>query len=451
MRLAFGTDGVRGVANSELSPELVLAMGRAAARILGRDAFVVGRDTRISGPLLQAAFTAGLASEGADVIDLGVIPTPGVARVAARRGLPAAVISASHNPFADNGVKLLGAGGVKLDQDLERTVEEELTAVLTGTVGHHRLPAGESVGRVTTDPAAHGEYEQSLLATLGGRRLDGLKVVLDCANGAASGFAPRLFEQFGVEVIATAIEPDGVNINAGCGSTHPEELRRQVVAHAADAGLAFDGDADRVLAVDAAGDLLDGDQLMAICALDLHARGLLDGDTVAVTVLTNLGFRLAMERAGVAVHETPVGDRHLSVAMETNGWVLGGEQSGHIIFRRLASTGDGMLTGLQVLDVARRTGRPLAELAAEAMTRLPQVMRNVRVSDLSRLGEAAPVWDAVARVETSLGGRGRVVLRASGTEPLVRVMVEAPDHQMASEAADQLCAVVEAALGSSPA
>lgn len=449
MRLAFGTDGVRGVANSELSPELALALGRAAARVLGRGPggpFVIGRDTRISGPLLQAAFTAGLASEGVGVVDLGVIPTPGVASIAAARGLPAAVISASHNPFEDNGVKLLGPGGTKLSEETERTVEEELTAVLTGTVGHQRIPAGEAVGRVGSDPEAAREYEASLLKTLDGRRLNGLKVVLDCANGAASGFARGIFEQAGASVVAIHDQPDGVNINAACGSTHPEELAQRVVAEGADAGLAFDGDADRLVAVAETGEIVDGDQVMAICALDLRERGLLVGDTVAVTILSNLGFRLAMEAAGVSVHETPVGDRHLSVALEAHGWVFGGEQSGHIIFRHLAPTGDGMLTGLQLLDVVGRRGRSLGDLATSSMDRLPQLMHNVRVSDVSRLHDAAGVWEAVTEVERTLAGRGRVVLRASGTEPVVRVMVEAADHDAAEEAVTRLVAVVEQAL-----
>lgn len=275
------------------------------------------------------------------------------------------------------------------------------------------------------------------------------RVVLAYSGGLDTSVAVRwLIEEFGAEVVAVAVDPDGLNINAGCGSTHPQALQAEVVAQGADAGLAFDGDADRVLAVDPTGQLIDGDQLMAICALDLKARGRLAGNTVAVSILSNLGFRLAMERAGIGVHETPVGDRHLSVALETNGWILGGEQSGHIIFRHLASTGDGMLTGLQLLDVLSRSGRSLSALAAQAMTRMPQVMRNVRVSDLSGLEGASEVWAAVGDVESDLGANGRVVLRASGTEPLVRVMVEASDPDAASAAADRLCAVVESALGS---
>ena len=446
MRLTFGTDGVRGVANSELSAELVLALGRAAARVLGRDGFVIGRDTRISGPMLVSALAAGLAAEGTDVTDLGVIPTPGVAMVAAERGLAAAVVSASHNPFADNGVKLFAPGGTKLDDDVERSIEAELGAVLAGP-SRHEVPSGAAVGRITADEDAAGWYLARLRESLGGRTLTGLNVVLDCANGAASGLAPGLLDSLGARVAVLNAAPDGVNINAGCGSTHPQGLQEAVVAAGADVGLALDGDADRVLAVDERGRLVDGDHLMAMCALDLRAQGLLAGNTVVVTVMSNLGFRLAMEAAGVEVHETPVGDRHILAAMEANGWVLGGEQSGHIIFRRLASTGDGMLTGLQVLDLVRRRERSLGELAAESMTRLPQELRSVRVADLSRLDEAPAVWDAVAETERTLGHRGRVVLRASGTEPVVRVMVEADDPGTAASAVDRLCHVVEQALG----
>ena len=447
MRLTFGTDGVRGVANSELSPELALALGRAAARVLGTAGFVIGRDTRISGPLLQAAVTAGLSSEGADVIDLGVIPTPAVAMAAADRGLPAVVVSASHNPYPDNGVKVFGPGGTKLDETRERRIEEELGALLTGAVAHHELPSGAGIGRVTSGgPDAVEHYLGKLTATLGGRRLDGLRVVIDAANGAASALAPGLFSSLGADVTARHVCPDGTNINAACGSTHPEDLQAEVVRIGADVGLALDGDADRVVAVDAAGQLVDGDQVMAMCAVDLAGRGDLAGATVAVTPYTNLGFRLAMREAGVAVHETPVGDRHILAALDANGWVLGGEQSGHIIFRHLAPTGDGMLTGLQVLDLMARTRTSLAGLAG-VMTRLPQVLRNVRVADVGLLDSAAAVWSAVEEEESGLAGRGRVMLRASGTEPLVRVMVEADDPAVAEAVAARLCRVVEGALG----
>jgi phosphoglucosamine mutase len=442
--LRFGTDGVRGVANAELTPELVLALGRAAARTLGGSRFAVGRDTRVSGPLLQAALTAGMAAEGADVVDLGVVPTPAVAWVAAADGVPAAVISASHNPFPDNGIKFFAAGGRKLSDDAESRLEAELDRVLAHG-GSART--GQAVGRIRPDPAAADRYEEAVAATLEGRRLDGLRVVLDCANGAAHRVGPAVLRRLGADVTVICDGPDGTNINAGCGSTHPERLQAEVVRRRAHAGLAFDGDADRVVAVDHAGRLVDGDQLLAMCALDLRRRGRLRGDTVVVTVMTNLGFHRAMAAHGIRVVATAVGDRYVLEALEANGWSLGGEQSGHIIFRDLATTGDGLLTGVQVLDLVCRSGRPLAELAG-VMERMPQVLRNVRVADRDGLEEAASLWEEVRAVEALLGDRGRVLVRPSGTEPVVRVMVEAPTREAADAAAERLCAAIARALGS---
>jgi phosphoglucosamine mutase len=437
--LEFGTDGVRGVAGDELSPDFVLALGRAAARVLGGSTWCIGRDTRVSGPALAAALAAGLAAEGADVVDLGVAPTPAVAFVSHRDGIPAAVISASHNPFTDNGVKLFAAGGRKLDADLEARLGAEL----------QRAPGdGPSVGRLTVDPAASADYADHLVGAMSGGRLDGLRVVVDCANGAASVVGPAVLRRLGADTSVIHAEPDGTNINAGCGSTHPADLQAAVVAQAADAGLAFDGDADRVLAVDHTGALVDGDHLLAICALDLRARGALKGDTVVVTVMTNLGFRQAMSAAGISVVETPVGDRHVLEALEAGELTLGGEQSGHLIFTDVATTGDGILTGLRVLDVVARSGRTLHDLSTSAMTQLPQVLRNVRVGDRESLSGADAVWNAVAAVQADLGERGRVLLRPSGTEPVVRVMVEAPTHAEAEAAADRLCAAVVTSLGS---
>ena len=444
--LKFGTDGVRGVAGSDLTPELVVALGRAATRVLGGRTFLVGRDTRVSGPMLQAALSAGLAAEGADVVDLGVVPTPGVAHLSQADGVAAAVLSASHNPFPDNGIKLFAPGGMKLDDDVEEALEAEL-ASLVADPARPRARSGADVGRLRTDPGGLARYEAHLASSLGGRRLDGMRVVLDAASGAASGVAQRVLGGLGVVVDAIDDPPDGTNINDGSGSTHPERLREAVVRAGADAGLAFDGDADRVLAVDHRGDLVDGDQVLALCALDLRARGALAEDTVVTTVMANLGFRTAMRERGLRVVETKVGDRYVLEALEAGGWSLGGEQSGHIIFRRLATTGDGVLTGLQLLDLVRRAGRPLADLAAEAMTRLPQVLRNVAVADLGRLEAAADVWDAVHEAEAELGACGRVLLRASGTEPLVRVMVEAPTTDQARAVAARLCAAVEEELG----
>jgi phosphoglucosamine mutase len=443
--LEFGTDGIRGLANDELTPELVLALGRAAARVLGGP-FVVGRDTRRSGPMLQAAFAAGVASEGMAVVDLGVIPTPGVAFASAGWRAPGAVVSASHNPFPDNGVKLFAPGGRKLTDDEEATLEAEFARIAAGDPSAR--PTGAGVGALESDPAAVDAYAAHLVASLEGRTLEDLFVVLDCGHGAASVVAPAVVRETGARVEVLGDRPDGTNVNDGCGSTDLTALRKAVAEHGADAGLAFDGDADRVLAVDGTGEVVDGDHLIALCALDLRSRGRLDGGTVVVTVMTNLGFRLAMEEAGIAVHETPVGDRHVLEALDANGWSLGGEQSGHLIFRRLATTGDGILTGLQLLDLIARRSRPLADLAAEAMTRLPQVLRNVRLAvrrDAAAVNDA--VAPAVAAESDRLGAHGRVLVRPSGTEPLVRVMVEAPTEAQADASAARLVAEVERLLG----
>jgi phosphoglucosamine mutase len=432
--MQFGTDGVRGVANAELTPEIALALGRAAARVLGGDRFAVGRDTRRSGPLLEAALCAGLASEGADVAMLGVAPTPEVAWWSATEGAPAAVVSASHNPFPDNGIKLFAAGGRKLDDDTEARVEAELLGVLAR--GDGPRPTGESVGRLV--PAdAHVGYGAAVAASLEGRRLDGLSAVVDCAHGASSVVAPGVLAGLGMAVHVIHADPDGANINDGCGSNHPEALARQVVTRGADLGIAFDGDADRVQLVDAAGALVDGDQIIALCAIDRHERGVLAGDAVVVTVMTNLGFREAMEKRGIAVVDTAVGDRYVLEALEARGLALGGEQSGHVIFRDLATTGDGLLTAVQTLDVVARSGRTLADLAAGAMTRLPQVLRNVRVAerDPAIVERLAP---AIAAVAARLGPHGRVLVRPSGTEPLVRVMAEAPTEAEAAAAVEEL-------------
>ena len=433
--LRFGTDGVRGVANSELTPELVLALGRAAARTIGGDPWVVGRDTRGSGPMLQAALAAGLLAEGVgQVLDLGVLPTPGVAYHSAAHDLPGAVISASHNPWQDNGVKFFAPGGRKLT-DAE---EERLEAALHDSPG-----TASTVGEVYAPRPFVQEYVDHLKSAVEGHRFQGLHVVLDCANGAASQIAPTLFEGARLQVIGA--DPDGRNINDDCGSTHPQALQEAVVTNGADLGLAFDGDADRVLAVDHRGRVVDGDHVLALCALDMRERGVLKDDTVVVTVMTNLGFRLAMAEHGIRVHETQVGDRYVLEALDANGWSLGGEQSGHIVFRDLATTGDGILTGLQLVDLVHRAGRPLSELADGAMTQLPQVLRNVAVTDRDALADAESVWDEVAAVEAELGDHGRVLIRPSGTEPMVRVMVEAPTLEQAEAAAGRLAdAVVRA-------
>ena len=440
-RAQFGTDGVRGIANVELSPELVLALGRAVARTITATTFLIGRDTRKSGPMLQAALSAGLASEGADVVDVGVLPTPALAWLSARRDLPAVVISASHNPFADNGIKLFAAGGAKLSLETEAAIEDELERTLDPSVKGPRSLEGHGVGSLTGDLDLGGSYVEHLGTLLDGRRLEGLRLVVDSANGAASGLAARVYQQLGAEVVAIGCEPDGTNINAGCGSTSTETLARAVVEHQADLGLALDGDADRLLAVDGAGALVktgDGDELLALFALDLAERGQLAGNTVVVTVMTNLGFRLAMEERGIVVKETVVGDRYVLAALDKDGLSLGGEQSGHIIFRRLATTGDGLLTGLVLADLLARAGRPLAELLDGLVNRVPQVLVNVPVPSTELLAEAEAVWSAVAEEQGRLGDAGRVLLRPSGTEPLVRVMVEAPGDGVAEEIAHQL-------------
>ena len=447
MTLRFGTDGVRGVANADLTPELVVALGRAAARVLGAKRFLVGRDTRISGPVLQAALSAGLASEGADVVDLGVLPTPAVAWLSAADGVPAAVISASHNPYPDNGVKFFAGGGRKLADDVESRLEAELERLLHAT-GAGERPVGDRLGRlVSAGPGETARYVEALTTSLDGRRLDGLRVVVDCAHGAAATTARLVLEAAGAGVTVINDAPDGRNINDACGSTHPDGLRTAVVTERADAGLAFDGDADRVLAVDHNGAVVDGDQLLAMLAVDLDERGRLHGRTVVVTVMTNLGFRVAMAERGIEVVETKVGDRYVLEALEQGSWSLGGEQSGHIIFRDLATTGDGVLTGLQVLDVVSRAQRPLAELAGASMTRMPQVLRNVRVRERDGLNGAQALWDEVSEVEAELGDAGRVLVRPSGTEPVVRVMVEAPTLEQAEAATERLCATLLGVLG----
>jgi phosphoglucosamine mutase len=445
MTLRFGTDGVRGHAD-ELTDELVIALGRAAARVLAADLrrqmgrrFAIGRDPRESGPRLEAALAKGLSAEGVEVELVGLAPTPALAWISAARGAPAAMISASHNPFHDNGVKFFAAGGRKLTDATEGQLEDELDRLL-----------GTPTPVAPYEPAAGfddlARYELAVVGSLEGRSLDGLSVVIDCANGAASEVAPRVLERLGANVEVLNASPNGRNINEACGSTHPEGLCAAVVDRGADVGLAFDGDADRVLAVDQTGVLVDGDQLIAMCAVDLDRRGLLAGRTVVVTVMTNLGFRRAMEAHGIDVVVTPVGDRHVLEALEEGSYSLGGEQSGHVIFRELATTGDGLLTGVQLLDLLVRSGRPLSTLAAEAMTRLPQVLVNVRVPT-RHPDIVGAIGSEIAAVEASLGAHGRVLVRPSGTEPLVRVMVEADDAAQAETAADTLSAAVREACG----
>jgi len=442
--LRFGTDGVRGVANSELGVEFVLALGRAAARVLPASHFVIGRDTRLSGPMLQAAMSAGIASEGLDVVDVGVLPTPAVAWLSSVRGVPGVVVSASHNPFSDNGIKIFAPGGLKLPASTEDSIEEELERFLSERSSLDR-PIAAGIGRLSSDLEAPRLYVEHLKKVLEGRDLEGLHVVVDCANGAASRVAPDAIAGLGAQVGAIACEPDGTNINESCGSTHPETLAGEVIARGADAGLALDGDADRLMAVDDNGAVASGDELLALFATDLLRRGELAGNTVVVTVMSNLGLRRALAEQDIGLLETPVGDRHVLEALDHGGLALGGEQSGHIVFRNLATTGDGILTGLLLLDLVHRSGSRLADLVAGAMIRVPQVLANVSVPDPRRVVDAPEVREALSAVERALGENGRVLLRVSGTEPLVRVMVEATDEATARAAAQQLCRTVETA------
>ncbi|MDP8954277.1 MAG: phosphoglucosamine mutase [Actinomycetota bacterium] len=451
-RLRFGTDGIRGP-DTELTPELAVALGRAAATVLAPrpgDRLVIGRDTRRSGSMLESALAAGLAAHGVVVERLGVLPTPGVAWVAANEKVPGAMISASHNVFSDNGIKFFAAGGHKLSDQAEARLEGELhrrlldgpLAATAGAGAVASVVSGAAVGTVSDRDDIDPGYADHLLACLEGRRLDGLSVVLDPAHGAAAKVGPEVLARTGAEVHVVHGSPDGVNINAGCGSTYPEGLARAVVDSGADLGLALDGDADRMIAVDHRGGLVDGDQIIALLAADLLARGRLRGSTVVITVMSNLGLRHALAAHGVSVVETPVGDRHVLAALERGGWSLGGEQSGHVILHDLATTGDGLLTGLLVADLVRRSGASLADLAAAAMTRLPQVLRSVAVPrrDPAILEQLA---GPVAALEAELGDGGRVLVRPSGTEPVVRVMVEAPTVGQADALADRLVAEVQ--------
>jgi phosphoglucosamine mutase len=434
------------VANVDLTPELTVALGRAAARALGSDRpFVVGRDPRRSGPMLEGALAAGLAAEGADVELVGVLPTPAVAYLAQIRDASGAVISASHNPFADNGIKFFVRGGRKLTDEIEERIEAEIGGLLSGPPPAGPPGAGVGSVREASDPLT--PYREHLEASLEGRRLEGLRVVIDCGHGAASPVALPVLEGLGAKVEVRNAAPDGTNINHGCGATSPAGLQAEVVAAEAQAGLAFDGDADRLIAVDEKGGLVDGDHILAITALDLRARGRLAHDTVVATVMANLGFRQALAEHGIGMVETQVGDRYVLEAMESRGIVLGGEQSGHVIFSDLATTGDGILTGLVLLDVMARTGRALSDLAA-VVTKFPQVLRNVVVADRARLAGAEPFWAEVRSVEADLGDAGRVLVRPSGTEPLVRIMVEATTVDAAEACASRLEAALTDALGS---
>ena len=452
MARLFGTDGVRGIANSfDLSPELAYRLGRAGAYLLVAQAFgqdtrprvVVGKDPRRSGDMLEAALIAGVLSAGADVVRVGVVTTPAVAFLVRNLGAQAGVmISASHNPAEYNGIKFFSSEGYKLPDELEDQVEA-LVHHLPDDLPH---PTGAGIGRLIEGSRLVQHYVDYLVGTASSR-FEGLRLVVDCANGSASHLAPEVYRQLGAEVIPLFAEPDGLNINQGCGSTHPEVITRAVLEHGAHAGLAHDGDADRVLLADEKGRLVDGDQVLVICGLDLMAQGKLAHNTVCGTVLSNLGLDLAMSGRGGRVIKAPVGDRYVLEEMRRHGLNLGGEQSGHVIFLDHTTTGDGILTAVQVLSVMARTRHHLSELA-DQMHRFPQVQVNVRVTDKSRVNENGNITLAVRQAEERLGEVGRVLVRPSGTEPLVRVMLEGPDAAALETLAGELAEVIRRELGS---
>lgn len=443
MSRLFGTDGVRGLAGVDVTADLALNLAQAAAKVLGRTAreqsrkplAIVARDPRISGEFISAAVAAGLASSGVDVLDAGVIPTPAAAYLVADRGADFGVmVSASHNPAADNGIKFFAAGGRKLPDDIENEIEAAMGEP-------HLTPTGEQVGSIHRFADAEDRYVVHLLGTLD-TRLDGLHVVLDCAHGAASGISPEVFTDAGARVTAIGNDPDGLNINHGVGSTHLQPLIDAVKAEGAHLGIAHDGDADRCLAVDANGEIVNGDHIMAILALSMSRRGKLKNNTLVTTVMSNLGLRLAMADNGIDIVETGVGDRYVLEVINADGYTLGGEQSGHVIMSDYATTGDGILTGLHIAAEINRTGKSLAELK-QCMKVYPQVLVNVKDVDRAKAAADQVIASAVAQAEIALGGQGRVLVRPSGTEPLVRVMVEAADHDTAQQLADDIAAVVK--------
>lgn len=445
----FGTDGVRGLANKDITAELALGLGVAAARVLTthrgdgdsrrRPRAIVGRDTRVSGEFLSGAISAGLASAGVDVMRVGVLPTPAIAHLTASTDLDLGVmISASHNPMQDNGIKFLARGGYKLDDAIEDEIEAALAV-------QWDRPTGAEVGRIEKDTiGADRAYIDHLVRAVG-MDLGGLRIAVDCANGAASTVGPQALREAGADVVVMNSSPNGTNINEKCGSTHPEQLQAVTVASGAAFGVAYDGDADRCLAVDAEGGLVDGDQIMGMLALGMKQEGTLAHDTLVVTVMSNLGLLLAMREHGVNVVQTAVGDRYVLESMRSNGYVLGGEQSGHIINALHATTGDGILSSLMVAAAVKRSGRSLADLAS-VVTRLPQALVNVKGVDKARAGTDEGVQEAVRQAESRLGETGRVLLRSSGTEPLVRVMVEAASQDEAESVAHGLADVVSRRL-----
>ncbi|MCS1352085.1 phosphoglucosamine mutase [Mechercharimyces sp. CAU 1602] len=440
----FGTDGVRGVANTELTPELAFQLGRCGAyyltKVNGKKHVIVGRDTRLSGEMLEAAFVAGVTSVGVDVTRLGVVTTPGVAFLTTEMGAGAGVmISASHNPYPDNGIKFFGADGYKLSDESEA----ELERLIVEAEDNLPRPSGNEIGRIYDRPEAFHRYLEHVQASID-TDLCGMTIVVDCANGGAANLAPRLLRDLGADVITLHAKPDGMNINVDCGSTHPQNLQHEVVSRQAHVGLAFDGDADRLVAVDEQGELVDGDGIMAICAKYLKERGELTQNKVVATVMSNIGFMKGLEQLGIEVETTAVGDRYVMEAMRKEGLSLGGEQSGHIIFLEHGTTGDGLLSAVQLLRVLKDRGQSLGDLA-KVFTKFPQVLVNVTVKDKESYKQSEKVQTRIAAAEAALGDDGRVLVRPSGTEPLVRVMAEGPDEEQINHLVAEIATAIEEA------
>jgi phosphoglucosamine mutase len=445
MKRLFGTDGIRGVANRHpMTPEMAVAIGRAIAAYFKTDSsprVVIGKDTRISGDMLECALAAGLCAMGADACLCGVLPTPGVAAIAAKLGACAGiVVSASHNPYADNGIKVFDGNGFKLSESVEAVLEARIVKESQhGSISH-------GLGRCDAIMDALDYYGDFLVNTVPDLSLDGLRIVLDCSHGATYQAAPDVFSRLGAEIFVLSDKPDGVNINAGCGSQHPEALRKTVVKHKAHAGFAFDGDGDRVIAVDETGRVLTGDQAMAVCAIHMKQAGRLAGNRVVATVMSNMGFKIALKKQGIHLSLAQVGDRHVMEMMKSEGAVLGGEDSGHTLFLDRHTTGDGILSALQVLEAMRAASKPLSELAG-IMSVFPQVLINVPVSEKPDIETVSGIRDVVGQVETRLGDEGRVLIRYSGTQPLCRVMVEGPSQKETRTFAEQIAEKVRVVIG----
>lgn len=439
----FGTDGVRGIANKDLSPELAFHLGQAGAAVLSpqkKGKLVVGRDTRISGDLLESSLVSGICSQGVDVFNVEVMPTPAIAFLTkAFNADGGVVISASHNPMEYNGIKFFNKDGYKLSDELEEAIEKN---VENGCPWGDQRPSGEHIGMLNNkEDEGLDLYFNHVIQTIQGD-LDGFTIALDCANGSASRVSPSVLRELGANVLIFAAEPDGININKNCGSTYPEYLQEIVRSHPVDLGLAHDGDADRVIAVDEKGEIVDGDYILAICARHLEEKGLLKNDTVVTTVMTNLGFDLAMQKYGIKVDKTPVGDKFVLEEMLKTGSIIGGEQSGHIIFSEYVNSGDGLVTALQLIQVMKDREEPLSELR-KILTRLPQVLLNVKVNDTKKMDYSDVVNKKIAEIEERLAGQGRILVRASGTEPLIRIMVEGKSMEEIQKMAEEMASLIE--------